>query len=308
MSHRFALEGVWDDAVGRARQLRAVHLGAVAGDAGARVRETLPGSPFVAVWLVLGGASLVWMTAPGHGGGHAAILMAAITLASMVSSIAGFAFSAICGAMLFHFGDDPVRIVQIMITCSIANQAAMTWAGRAAIDWRGLRVYFAGGALGLALGVWVLLHMDRTLYTHVFGGFLLAYGGYMLLRRPVMVRRPPAAMDFATGLLGGITGGAAGFPGAFVTIWCGMKGWDKARQRAVFQPFILVMQVAALLAISLARRAGPHAWFDAADLLFVPGSLLGTWIGLALYRRMTDVQFVRAVNVLLIVSGLSYVA
>ncbi len=36
-----------------------------------------------------------------------------------------------------------------------------------------------------------------------------------------------------------ITGGLAGFPGAFVTIWCGLKGWDKAHQRGVYQPFIL---------------------------------------------------------------------
>jgi hypothetical protein len=36
-------------------------------------------------------------------------------------------------------------------------------------------------------------------------------------------------------------GGLAEFPGAFVTIWCGLNGWDKARQRGVYQPFILGM-------------------------------------------------------------------
>ena len=32
-------------------------------------------------------------------------------------------------------------------------------------------------------------------------------------------------------------------PGSFVTIWCSMRGWDKLRQRATYQPFILAMQV-----------------------------------------------------------------
>jgi uncharacterized membrane protein YfcA len=295
-----------DDALA-ATQHRGEHLAVLFGRArrfGVRLI-----SPGLMLWLMLTGVSLFWIIVVWPDRVHGAAVMAAITMASIVSSIAGFAFSAICGAMLFHFHDDPVQVVQIMITCSIANQAAMTWAARREIDWRGLNVYFAGGAVGLWLGVWLLLHADRGLYTQAFGGFLLAYGVYMLLRKPVFIRRQPIAVDFVSGFLGGITGGAAGFPGAFVTIWCGMKGWDKARQRAVFQPFILVMQLAALLAIGMARRPGASGFgLDITDTLFVPASLFGTSVGLTLYRRLTDQQFSRAVNVLLIASGLSYLA
>jgi uncharacterized membrane protein YfcA len=266
-------------------------------------------APDVLIWLTIVAESLFWVAWIGRDGGHGLTMMIAISVASLLSSIAGFAFSAICGAILFHFDDDTVRIVQIMIVCSIANQAAMTWSGRHAIDWRGLRVYLAGGAPGLAIGVWILLNIDRTLYTHMFGAFLLTYGSYMLVRNPTVVLRQPYWADALAGFLGGITGGAAGFPGAFVTIWCGMKGWDKARQRAVFQPFILIMQIAALLTISLARRpAGGNAGFDFLNLLFIPASLVGTMLGLMLYRRLTDRQFGWAVNVLLVVSGLGYVA
>jgi hypothetical protein len=87
-----------------------------------------------------------------------------------------------------------------------------------------------------------------------------------------------------------------------------MKGWEKARQRAVVQPFILIMQILALLAISLVRRQAAGGFgFDLNDLLFIPASLLGTSVGLALYRRLSDGQFARAVNILLIISGFSYV-
>jgi uncharacterized protein len=259
-------------------------------------------------WLALGGAALICMGLVAHDGNHGVPVVAAVLLAALASSIAGFAFSAICGAMLFHLTDDPVQAVQIMIVCSIANQAAMTWAARANIEWRCLNVFLAGGAIGLAVGVWVLLHANRAQYTHILGVFLLVYGAYMLLRRPIVIQKQHPAFDFGSGILGGVTGGAAGFPGAFVTIWCGMKGWDKTRQRAVFQPYILIMQVAALLAISLSRHTAPGAsGFNPHDLLFIPASLLGTALGLLLYRRMSDRQFARAVNILLIVSGLSYV-
>jgi len=288
----------------RCRQRRAEHLAALA----ARLlsRRFTPAS--LMIWSLLSGASLLWVVLARQDGGHAATVMLAVWLAAVLSSIAGFAFSAIGGAILFHLRDDTVTIVQLMIICSIANQAAMTWASRRDIDWRGLAVYFAGGAPGLIVGVWMLLHVERMMYTYVFGAFLLTYGLYMVLRKPVVVSRQPAAVDFIAGLLGGVTGGAAGFPSAFVTIWCGMKGWNKVRQRAVTQPFILGMQIAGLLVINIAEGSHDGGTVPVfADLLFIPASLFGTALGLVLYQRLTDRQFARAVNLLLIVSGLSYV-
>jgi hypothetical protein len=47
--------------------------------------------------------------------------------------------------------------------------------------------------------------------------------------------------------------------------------------------------------------------FDLRKLLFIPASLLGTWVGLALYRRLSDSQFAVAVNLLLIASEAIYV-
>ena len=43
------------------------------------------------------------------------------------------------------------------------------------------------------------------------------------------------------------------------------------------------------------------------DLLCIPASLLGMKIGLALFRRLSDSRFGQVVNVLMIVSGFSYV-
>ncbi len=129
----------------------------------------------------------------------------------------------------------------------------------------------------------------------------------MLLRKAVVVRRPPLAVDMAAGFLGGIAGGAAGFPSMFISIWCSMKGWDKARQRAVTQPFILAMQLGSFFMIGLLQRSHPSsAGFHPSDLVYVPASLLGTMLGMALYGRLTDVQFGRAVNLLLVVSGFTY--
>jgi uncharacterized protein len=256
-------------------------------------------------WLVLLIATAIGLSLSTQSGMNP-LVVAAIFLASAVSSIAGFAFSAVCGAMLFHLSSDPVQIVQIMIVCSIANQTAMVWSLKRSIEWRELGVFLIGGAVGLPFGIAVLLTLDHHVYTHVLGVFLVVYGVYMLARKPWVVRRQSVGFDVFAGFLGGVTGGAAGFPGAFVTIWCGFKGWNKERQRAMFQPFILIMQVAALVSISLLRHSSGKTAFAPANLLCIPAGLLGTSVGMTLYKRLSDNHFARAVNLLMIVSGVSY--
>jgi hypothetical protein len=83
-----------------------------------------------------------------------------------------------------------------------------------------------------------------------------------------------------------------------------MKGWDKTRQRALYQPFIMIMQIVALLAIPAMRAGGAaHVGFPPMVYLYVPAGMIGTMIGFAWFRRMSSRQFHIAVNVLLAVSG-----
>jgi uncharacterized membrane protein YfcA len=228
----------------------------------------------------------------------------AVLVASTLSSVAGFAFSAICGVMLLQLLSNPVHIVEIMMVCSIAIQSlsvAVLWRG---VDWRSLLPLLVGGSLGLPLGVTLLLHLGHHGFREAIGVLLIAYTGYVLLCRPLKIVRGGRLADALVGLTGGVTGGLAGFPGATVTIWCGMKRWDKQRQRGVYQPFILIMQVLALGLIEVMHApvgAGPI--LDPGPLVFVPGALLGTWFGLSIFRRMSDRSFTVTVNALLLISG-----
>ena len=44
---------------------------------------------------------------------------AAVVLAAVVASVAGYAFSVIAGALLVHLYPDPVEMVRILLVCSI---------------------------------------------------------------------------------------------------------------------------------------------------------------------------------------------
>ncbi|WP_165838914.1 sulfite exporter TauE/SafE family protein [Roseicella frigidaeris] len=230
----------------------------------------------------------------------------AILVSATVSSIAGFAFSALCGGLLLYLLRSPALAVQVMLTCSIGIQLLSVWQLRRQIEWRWLPRFFLGGALGLPAGLWLLLHLRREHYAGALGGLLILYGLWMLCRRPGRPRQAPRWTAILAGALGGVTGGMAALPGPAAMIWCSLQGWEKARQRGLMQAYILGMQLLALAALAT-LGAGPALPAGAgwAALAYLPAALLGTWLGLALFRRLSDGQFAAIVNAMLIVSGLA---
>jgi hypothetical protein len=171
-----------------------------------------------------------------------------------------------------------------MTLCSAGIQLYAVWRIRDAIRWSALWPMLAAGAFMVPVGVWLLLHVDAALYRVGLGVFLSAYGLFAVFRRNDIVVSGSAWRDAGAGALGGLAGGLAGLSGSFVTIWCSMRGWGKDAQRAVYQPFILVMQVWTL--VWLRWLASSHApLFE--GLRFVPFALLAGIAGFAIYERLT---------------------
>ena len=88
------------------------------------------------------------------------------------------------------------------------------------------------------------------------------------------------------------------------TIWTQLRGWPKEIARAVYQPYVIIIQAIALAGILWVT-------LDRAGLIMLvavlPPLLFGTWIGWQLYGRMNDLRFRQALAVLLIASGATLV-
>src|SRR5215472_4850091 len=157
-------------------------------------------SPGLIGSLIVAVLGLIFLIAEGlvlsaKGMAPIAIALVAVLAASTVSSIAGFAFSAVCGAMLFHLMDSPVAAVQTMIVCSIAIQMFSVVALWRTIDWRSLPIFLAGGVLGVPAGVYLLLHLQTAVYRDLMGGLLILYGSYLLLAPPLPSLRTGSFAD-----------------------------------------------------------------------------------------------------------------
>ena len=90
------------------------------------------------------------------------LLSVAVFAGAFVSSLAGFAFSAVAGAILLRIFQ-PMEAVPLMMACSIGVQAANLWALRRNIQWEGSLLLIVGGALGIPVAIYLLQNAD----THI---------------------------------------------------------------------------------------------------------------------------------------------
>jgi uncharacterized membrane protein YfcA len=221
--------------------------------------------------------------------------------AALLSSIAGFAFSAIAAGVLTHLYADPAEMVRTLLVCSIAIQIYCSARVLRAVRWRELAPYVAGGIATAPLGVLILSRASPDTYALTLGLLLLAYAGYASVQpcRRRIHRRP--AIDFCIGALGGITGGVAASPGAIAAAWCSAQALSKERQRAICQPYIFIVQ---LVALAWLHYLGLGATREGGDLWpFIPVALLGAHLGYSIFQRISTEQFRGVVLVLLGFSG-----
>jgi hypothetical protein len=132
--------------------------------------------------------------------------------------------------------------------------------------------------------------------------FLVLYSLYALFRpKMAPVTAGGTAADAGVGFLNGVLGGITGLAGILVTIWCGLRGWPKDRQRTIFQP--VAVAIFAMSAAWLGIKGSVSADTIRLFLFGLPVLLAGTWLGVKLYGHLDETAFRRVVLVLLLVSG-----
>src|SRR5262249_61956993 len=135
-----------------------------------------------------------------------------------------------------------------------AGRGAAAWKLRRARQWTRLCRFWGGGALGVPRGALILEGGTPDHSRHPMAPFLTIYSMHPFLRPAVKVTAGGRTADAGVGFLNGVLGGLSGLAGILTTIWCGMRGWPKDEQRAVFQPIGV-----AIFAMNpfLPRRQGP---------------------------------------------------
>jgi len=234
-----------------------------------------------------------------------ALFVVATFGASLVAGLAGFAFGLVAAAVWLHLLT-PLQTTTLIVVFGLLVQGYSVWKLRGALRFARLWPFLVGAALGVPVGVDVLRWADASDVRAWVGVVLVLYSLYSLARpRLAPFGAGGSTADSGIGFLSGILGGATGLAGILPTVWCGLRGWPKDEQRAVFQPVaVAVFAMAALWLGGTGSLSGDTFWLIAIGL---PAVALGTWLGLHLFGRLNEVWFRRIVLCLLLVSGISLV-
>lgn len=195
----------------------------------------------------------------------------------------------------------------LVVACSLLGQLLN---GRT--TWQGLRLgaawpFIAGGVLGVPVGAWVLPLIDAAMFRLGFGIFLVGWCSAMLLLRTLpRFEWGGMAGDTAVGWIGGVLGGIGGLTGPVPTLWMTLRGWEKARQRALVQAFNTAMHALALSAFVAKGLVGAEEIRLFA--LAAPCMLLPLWAGTRLFARLGDQDYRQLVMVLLLAAGALMIA
>jgi uncharacterized protein len=234
-----------------------------------------------------------------------ALILAGAVAGGFVNGLTGFG-TALTGLPLWLQALEPVIAAQLASACSVLGHLTTLpeiWRSAA---WRQIMPMLLAGLLGVPIGTWLLPLVSLAAFKLAVGLVLIIYCGFMLVAAGrVRLSTGGRTVEVAVGFGGGILGGLAGLSGILPTAYAALKDWSKIERRALFQAFNFLILTAMLVASAVQGLIGADALLALA--VAIPGTLVGSWLGMTAYRRLDDRRFDRIVLLVLLLSGLGLV-
>lgn len=193
----------------------------------------------------------------------------------------------------------------VVVLLLLVNLPAELWVVRKSwqrISWRGVLVLFAGVAVGIPIGTWMLRWGNPRILLVALGVFLVAVGVAFLLNPRTVRQGWPRWVAPPTGLVSGLLTGLFGTGGPPLVLYYQLGGADKAAFRGNLMAIFLLMttvRVPSYAAFGLITA--PRLW---SALAVMPAVLLGAFVGNHIHLRIEETTFRRAVSLALTLIGL----
>jgi uncharacterized membrane protein YfcA len=233
--------------------------------------------------------------------GELALFLTATFISALVAGLSGFAFGLVA-ASIWLYVLTPLQTTTLIVAFGLIVQGYSVWKLRHALDWRNLWPFLLGAVFGVPAGVAILGYARPDRVRTSIGIVLIAYAAYTLFRPPLKLLAAGGKIaDAGVGFLNGVLAGITGLAGILVINWCGLRGWPKDQQRAVFQP--VAVGIFAMTALWIGFQGALTAETIRLFLFGLPVLLAGTWIGLKLYGYLDEARFRQVIVVCVLISG-----
>jgi uncharacterized membrane protein YfcA len=225
-----------------------------------------------------------------------------VTAAAFLGGVSGFGYSLVATPLLLLLGFDLPFVVTANLSVACVTRITVAYRFRSDARPRRAAGLIAGSVPGLWLGAVVLTTVDVA--TIKLGAGLVVMGAAFLLWRAVE-GPPPRELPGATlaaGFAGGFLGAATSLNGVAPVL---LLARDKAAPRSVLADLALyfVASNAIGLGILLIEGGLESDALYPAFLLWLPGSLLGNWLGTVIGPSLPETAFRRLTLAIVFAAG-----
>src|SRR5919202_6661226 len=226
-----------------------------------------------------------------------------VAVASFLGGVTGFGYSLVATPLLLLIGYELPFVVTVNLSLAFVTRISVAVRFRHSMWPRRVAMLIGGAVPGLWLGVLVLGAVDADTIK-IAAGLVTMVAAALLARSvnaPPPRRQLPGAAVVA-GFLGGFLGASTSLNGVAPVL---LLARDKAAPRSFLAD--LAMYFVGANAIGLAILAARHTLrtdaLSPAFLVWLPGSLLGNWLGTTLGPRLPEAGFRRLTLVVVFVAG-----
>lgn len=223
---------------------------------------------------------------------------------SFIFGITGFGSALLTIPVATHLVDLPFALAMFaLLDCTNAWRIGMADPKSAvASEWKRMLPLIV---VGTTIGMTLLVNLPRNVAMVALGVFILAVA-ISNLSQGAAVKMIHQGWAFAAGLAGGITSTLFGAGGPPYAIYLSRRGLTKEQYRAtlgICTIFSITLRVCVFILAGLLLEWKPWAW----ALVCLPASLLGLWVASKAFARFSRDALIRAIGVMLLVSGTSLV-
>jgi uncharacterized protein len=225
-----------------------------------------------------------------------------VTVASFLGGVTGFGYSLVATPLLLLAGFPLPFVVTANLALALVTRVSVAYRFRHSMWPRRVALLVGGSVPGLWLGVTVLRVVDAQTIKVAAG--IITMIAAVLLARSVTAPPPPAVpgAPVAAGFFGGFLGASTSLNGVAPVL---LLARDKASPRSFLADLAMyfVASNAIGLLILTAQGAIRADALTEAFLLWLPGSLLGNWLGTTLGPRLPETGFRRLTLAVVFVAG-----
>lgn len=226
-------------------------------------------------------------------------LLAIAAAAGFVQGLAGFGAALVAVPLFALFLPLPV-IVPLMVLITLGVILLNLVHLRRSVRITPLLPILGGYVVGTPLGLLVLIQAPESLVLMLLGAFLAGYGLLSLADRQPAYRWL-REQRFAIGMVSGALGSAFSTNGPPVILHVAAhREWGRDQQKALLTTFFLVSAILTLIALLMAGLVTGRVITTA--LWCLPTLLIGSALGILLYRRLGEHDYRRIV--FLLISGM----